>query len=125
MHRGGCAPDREQPSRPRRASGHTWRLAPERSIRGLPGGGMQACGLLRMTSYRAGRIVGYEGGGDGIRTAPRQERHEDELPLVPALTCRWTGRVAAAASDACQATWKTDPPATVKTDPLVQGGVSR
>ena len=25
----------------------------------------------------------------------------------------------------CQATWKTDPPATVKTDPLVQGGVSR
>ena len=34
-----------------------------------------------MTSYRTGRIVGYEAGGDSIRTAPRQERHEDGAPL--------------------------------------------
>ena len=35
-------------------------------------------------------------------------------------TTKWKGRCVES-----QATWKTDPPATVKTDPLVQGGVSR
>ena len=32
--------------------------------------------------------MGCEGGGDGIRTTPAQERHEDELPSV-ALTTKF------------------------------------
>ena len=69
------------PACPRRASGHAWRLARERSTRDCEAEVCQACGLVRMTSYRTGRIVGFEGGGDSVRTAPRQQRHEDRLPF--------------------------------------------
>ncbi len=34
-----------------------------------------------MTSYRTGRVVGYEEGGHSIRTVPRRERHEDRAPF--------------------------------------------
>ena len=81
----------------RRASGHAWQSARERSTRDCGAEVCQACGLVRTMSYRTGRIVGYEEDGDSIRNAPRLERHEDgapfssdanELPSV-ALTARF------------------------------------
>ena len=39
----------------------------------------QACGLVRMTSYRTGQVVGYESSDGGIRTEPRPQRQDDEL----------------------------------------------
>lgn len=68
------------PACPRRAGGHAWRSARERSTRDCGAEVCEACGLLRMTSYRTGRIVGYEEGGSSIPTAPRQVRHEDRAP---------------------------------------------
>ena len=66
------------PACPRRASGHAWRLARERSTRESAADVCQACGLVRMTSYQTGQVVGYETADDSIR--PRHERQEDELP---------------------------------------------
>ena len=68
------------PPCPRRASGHAWRLARERSTRECEADECQACGLVRMTSYRTGQVVGYERSDGGIRTEPRPQRQEDELP---------------------------------------------
>ena len=33
-----------------------------------------------MTSYRTGQVVGYARSDGGVRTGPRPQRHEDELP---------------------------------------------
>ena len=55
-----------------------WRLARERSTGESAVDVCQACGLVRMTSYQTGQVVGYETADNNIR--PRHERHEDELP---------------------------------------------
>ena len=65
------------PPCPRRASGHAWRLARERSTPECEGDECYACGLLRMTSYRTGQVVGYRRSGDSVRTEPRPRRQED------------------------------------------------
>ena len=62
----------------RRASGHAWRPARERSTRECEADACQGCVLVRLTSYRTGRIVRYDGADDSLR--PRHERREDELP---------------------------------------------
>ena len=68
------------PPCPRRASGHASRLARERSTRECEADESQACGLVRMTSYRTGQVVGYGRSAGGVRTEPRPQRQEDELP---------------------------------------------
>ena len=68
------------PPCPRQACGHAWRLARERSTRECEADVCQACGLVRITSYRTGQVVGYERSGDGVRTEPPPQRQEDELP---------------------------------------------
>ena len=67
------------PPCPRRASGHAWRLARERSTRECEADACQACGLVRMTSYRTGQVVGYERSGERIQTEPRPQRQQDGL----------------------------------------------
>ena len=69
------------PASRRRASGHAWQSARKRSTRDCGAEVCQACGLVRMMSYRTGRIVGYEEDGNSIRNAPRQEHHEDGAPF--------------------------------------------
>ena len=61
------------------ASGHAWRLARERSTRDYQADACEACGLVRMTSYRTGRVVSYAGARVGAETAPGAERG-DEIP---------------------------------------------
>ena len=68
------------PPCPRRASGHAWGLARERSTRECEAEECLACGLVRMTSYRTGEVVGYGRSDGGVRTGPRPQRQEDELP---------------------------------------------
>ena len=70
------------PACPRRASGHAWRLARERSTRECEAEICEACGLVRMTSYRTGQVVAYERAADAVRTASRPEPHDDELPAI-------------------------------------------
>ena len=63
---------------PRRASGHAWRLARQRSTRECEADECQACRLVRMTAYRTGQVVGYGRSGDGVRTERRPQGREDE-----------------------------------------------
>ena len=55
------------PACPRRGNGHWWRFDRERSTRDCQADVCQACGLVRLTSYRTGQVVRYEdaGAGDG------------------------------------------------------------
>ena len=69
------------PPCPRRASGHAWRLAQERSTRECEAEECLACGLVRMTSYRTGQVVGYGRADGGVRTEPRPQRQEDDEQL--------------------------------------------
>lgn len=48
---------------PRRENGHLWRFSRERSTRDCQADRCEACGLVRMTSYRTGQVVRYEGSG--------------------------------------------------------------
>ena len=64
---------------PRRASGHAWRLARERSTRECEAEACP-CGLVRMTSYRTGQVVAYERSDGGIGTGARPQRKDDEPP---------------------------------------------
>lgn len=48
---------------PRRESGHLWRFDRERSTRDCQADVCRACGLARMTSYRTGQVLRYEGAG--------------------------------------------------------------
>ena len=66
------------PPCPRRASGHAWRLARERSTWECETHACRACGLVRMTSYWTGQVVGYERADDSNRTGLRPEGNEDE-----------------------------------------------
>ena len=66
------------PPCPRRASGHAWLLASEHSTRECEADACQACGLVRMTSYRTGQVVGYQRANGGSRTGSRPEENEDE-----------------------------------------------
>ena len=66
------------PACPRRASGHAWRLAREHSTSDCQADVCEACGLVRMTSYRTGQVVSYDTAGDGARTRP--ERQDDAIP---------------------------------------------
>ena len=53
------------PACPRRESGHRWRFDRERSTRDCQADVCQACGLVRLTSYRTGQVVRYVGADDG------------------------------------------------------------
>ena len=66
------------PPCPRRAGGHAWLLASEHSTRECEADACQACGLVRITSYRTGQVVGYRSADDGSRTGSRPEENEDE-----------------------------------------------
>ncbi len=68
------------PPCPQRASGHAWRLARERSTRECEATACQACGLVRMTSYRTGQVVGYGRSDGAIRSEPPPQRQDGELP---------------------------------------------
>ena len=51
------------PACPRRENGHLWRFDRERSTGGCQADVCQACGLVRLTSYRTGQVVRYVGSG--------------------------------------------------------------
>ena len=53
------------PACPRRADGHLWRFDRERSTGDCQADVCQACGLVRLTSYRTGQVVRYAGADDG------------------------------------------------------------
>ena len=53
------------PACPRRVNGHWWRFDRERSTGDCQADVRHACGLVRLTSYRTGQIVRYEGEGAG------------------------------------------------------------
>ena len=50
---------------PRRENGHLWRFDRERSTTDCQADVCQACGLVRLTSYRTGQVVRYAGADDG------------------------------------------------------------
>lgn len=56
------------PPCPERASGHAWQLAREHSTKDCQAEACEACGLMRMTSYRTGQIIRYEPAGDTAGT---------------------------------------------------------
>ena len=47
------------PACPRRENGHLWRFDGERSTGDCQADVCQACGLVRLTSYRTGQVVRY------------------------------------------------------------------
>ena len=49
------------PACPRRANGHLWRFDREHSTRDCQAEVCRTCGLVRLTSYRTGQVVRYEG----------------------------------------------------------------
>ena len=51
------------PMCPRRENGHLWRFDRECSTGDCQADVCQACGLVRMTSYRTGQVVRYAGFG--------------------------------------------------------------
>ena len=51
------------PACPRRANGHLWRFDREHSTRDCQADVCRTCGLVRLTSYRTGQVVRYEGSG--------------------------------------------------------------
>ena len=51
------------PACPRRENGHLWRFDRERSTGDCQADVCQACGLVRLTSYRTGQVVRYAGSG--------------------------------------------------------------
>ena len=53
------------PACPRRGNGHWWRFDRERSTGDCQADVCQACALVRLTSYRTGQVVRYEGADDG------------------------------------------------------------
>ena len=55
------------PACPRRENGHWWRFDRERSTTDCQADVCQACGLVRLTSYRTGQVVRYA--GSGVATA--------------------------------------------------------
>ena len=56
------------PPCPERASGHAWQLAREHSTEDCQAEACEACGLIRMTSYRTGQTIRYEPAGDTAGT---------------------------------------------------------
>ena len=84
------------PPCPERASGHAWQLAREHSTEDCQAERCEACGLMRMTSYRTGQIIRYEPAGDtaGTPLEPQTDAggHEgwraEEVPSV-SLTIRF------------------------------------
>ena len=51
------------PACPRRESGHLWRFDRRHSTEDCQADACQACGLVRMTSYRTGQVMRYAGSG--------------------------------------------------------------
>ena len=51
------------PACPRRENGQLWRFDRERSTGDCQAAVCQACGLVRLTSYRTGQVVRYVGAG--------------------------------------------------------------
>ena len=47
------------PACPRRGNGHLWQFDRERSTVDCQADACQACGLVRLTSYRTGQVVRY------------------------------------------------------------------
>jgi len=47
------------PACPRRGNGHLWQFDRERSTVDCQADTCQACGLVRLTSYRTGQVVRY------------------------------------------------------------------
>ena len=89
------------PACPQRASGHAWRLARDRATRECQAEACEACGLIRMTSYRTGQVISYKTADNPAGTAPGTPRQDypiegedehrsgvHELPSV-ALTTRF------------------------------------
>ena len=71
------------PACPRRENGHLWRFDLERSTTDCQADVCQACGLVRLTSYRTGQggaLCGF-GGGDGVSTVSRGPRRSRGAPL--------------------------------------------
>ena len=59
---------------PRRENGHLWRFDRERSTGDCQADVCQACGLVRLTSYRTGQVVRYAGSGRRRRMNGEQGR---------------------------------------------------
>lgn len=73
------------PPCPQRASGHAWSLARKRSTRECEADICEACGLVRLTSYRTGQVVRYE----TAEPMPAGDEHASgavELPSVALTT---------------------------------------
>ena len=75
------------PPCPQRASGHAWRLARELSTQEYEADICRACGLLRLTSYRTGRVLRYES-TEPVPAGNEQASGKGELPSV-AMTTRF------------------------------------
>ena len=81
------------PACPRRASGHLWRFDRERSTTDCQADVCQACGLVRLTSYRTGQVgalCGF-GGGAGVSTVSRGPRRSRGAPLGGAAAASRVG----------------------------------
>ena len=100
------------PACPRRASGYLWRFDRERSTTDCQADVCQACGLVRLTSYRTGQVVRYADSGAATAyqyhamdstarnyAPPQRSRQQDLLPrssgagqdAVPAVSRRAGG----------------------------------
>ncbi|MCY3846266.1 MAG: hypothetical protein OXH69_22300 [Acidobacteria bacterium] len=70
------------PPCPDAAGGHAWRLAREHSTKDCQVEACEACGLVRMTSYRTGQIIRYEPAGNAAGTPlkPRTQAQSADGP---------------------------------------------
>ena len=74
------------PPCPERASGHAWQLAREHSTKDCQAEACEACGLMRMTSYRTGQIIRYEPAGDTAGTPLEPHTHAQAAGAQPGRT---------------------------------------
>ena len=66
---------------PRRENGHLWRFERERSTGHCQADVCQACGLVRLTSYRTGQVVRYAGSGSAPMMPADDRRRGNGRPI--------------------------------------------
>ena len=87
------------PPCPERASGHAWQLAREHSTKDCQAEACEACGLVRMTSYRTGQIVRYEPAGHTAGTPLEPETYAQAAGRRPGRTPPARGQEASQAEE--------------------------
>ena len=74
------------PPCPERTGGHAWQLAREHSTKDCQAEACEACGLVRMTSYRTGQIIRYEPAGDTPGTPLEPQTYAQTVGGPPGRT---------------------------------------